>query len=148
MVGYGGAAAMFTAWALPNQPRLPGRLLVFKLGGTATVAPYPKPAPVTIDLSAAKPAGDARAGLPLYNAFCMACHGANASGHYLPDLQTSPTILSSGAFKAVVIDGARSAKGMVSFRKFLNANQVESVRAYILSESRKGQAAMSKPTGK
>ena len=39
MVGYGGAAAMFTAWALPNQPRLPGRLLVFKLGGAATVAP-------------------------------------------------------------------------------------------------------------
>ena len=33
------AAAMFTAWALPNQPRLPGRLLVFKLGGAATVAP-------------------------------------------------------------------------------------------------------------
>ena len=149
MVGYGGAAALFTAWALPNQPRLPGRLLVFKLGGTATVAPYPRPAPVTIDLSAAKPAGDARAGLPLYNAFCMACHGANASGHYLPDLQTSPAILSAEAFKSVVIDGARTAKGMVSFSRYLNAEQVESVRAYILSEARKTQAAASKPaTGK
>ncbi len=148
MVGYGGAAALFTAWALPNQPRLPGRLLVFTLSGTATVAPYPKPAPVTIDLSTAKPAGEAAAGLPLYNAFCMACHGANASGHYLPDLQTSPAILSSEAFKAVVIDGARSAKGMVSFSKFLNADQVESVRAYILSEARKSQAAASKATGR
>ena len=94
-------------------------------------------APVTIDLSAAKPAGDAKAGLPFYNAFCMACHGANASGHYLPDLTTSPAILSPEAFKLVVIDGSRSAKGMVGFSKFLNAEQVESVGAYILSEARK-----------
>ena len=99
-------------------------------------------------MPAAKPAGEAAAGLPLYNAFCMACHGANASGHYLPDLKTSPAILSPEAFKSVVIDGARTAKGMVSFSRYLNAEQVESVRAYILSEARKRQAAAGQPTGK
>ncbi len=141
MVGYGGAASMLSAWSLPDRPRLPGRLLVFKLGGTATVAPYPKPAPVTIDLAGVKSAGDPKAGLPLYNANCMACHGPNASSHYLPDLKTSPTILSPGTFKAVVLDGARASKGMVSFSRYLTVGQVEAVRAYVLSEARKAQTA-------
>ena len=48
----------------------------------------------------------------------------------------------------MVIDGARTAKGMVSFSRYLNAEQVESVRAYILSEARKRQAAAGQPTGK
>ncbi len=149
MVGQGGAMALVTSWALPDRPRLPGRLLVFKLGGTATVAPYPTPVPVSIDLAGVTSTGDAAAGMAAYNLNCLVCHSANASGRYLPDLKTSPTILSPEAFKSVVIDGARTAKGMVSFSKFLNAEQVESVRAYILSEARKTQAAASKPaTGK
>ncbi len=139
MVGYGGAATMLSAWQVTNQPRMPGRLLVFKLGGTATIAAYPKPAPVTIDLSGATSSGDAKVGLTLYNPLCMGCHGPNASGHYLPDLKTSPAILTPAAFKSVVLDGARVAKGMVSFSRYLTADQAESVRAYILSEARKAQ---------
>lgn len=131
-----------TAWSLPDRPRLPGRLLVFKLGGTATVAPYPRPAPVTIDLASATPAGDPKPGLPLYNGNGMACHGPNASGRYLPDLKTSPLILSTESFKSVVLDGARTAKGMVSFARYLTPDQVESVRAYILNEARKAQEAV------
>ena len=150
MVGYGGAMVLVASWALPERPRLPGRLLVFKLGGTATVAPYPKPVPVTIDLTGVTSTADAAAGMTLYNMNCLVCHSASASGHYLPDLKTSPTILSPAAFRSVVIDGARTAKGMISFSNFMTAEQAESVRAYILSEARKTQAeAASKPaTGK
>ena len=85
-------------------------------------------------------------GMTLYNMNCLACQSASASGHYLPDLKTSPTILSPAAFRSVVIDGARTAKGMISFSNFMTAEQAESVRAYILSEARKTQAeAASKP---
>ena len=140
MVGYGGAAPLFAPGFLPNRPRLPGRLLVFKLGGTATVAPYPKPEPVTINLTGVTSAGDAKAGSTLYDSHCQACHGTNASGRYLPDLKTSPMILSPETFKSVVIDGARTAKGMVSFSRFMTADQAEAIRAYILSEARKPMA--------
>ena len=137
MVGYGGAMPLVVSWALPERPRLPGRLLVFKLGGTATIAPYPKSAPVTIDLTGVTSAGDAKNGLALYTSNCAVCHSANASGRYLPDLKTSAMILSAEAFKSVVIDGARTAKGMIGFSKFLTADQAESIRAYILTEARK-----------
>jgi mono/diheme cytochrome c family protein len=137
MVGYGGAAPLFAPALLPNRPRLPGRLLVFKLDGTATVTPYPKPVAVTIDLTDVTSAGDAGAGSGLYDSHCQPCHGTNASGRYLPDLKTSAMILSAEAFKSVVIDGARTAKGMIGFSKFLTADQVESIRAYILTEARK-----------
>ena len=137
MVGYGGAAPLFAPALLPNRPRLPGRLLVFKLDGTATVTPYPKPVAVTIDLTDVTSAGDAGAGSGLYDSHCQPCHGTNASGRYLPDLKTSAMILSAEAFKSVVIDGARTAKGMIGFSKFLTADQAESIRAYILTEARK-----------
>jgi mono/diheme cytochrome c family protein len=139
MVGYGGAMPLVVSWALPDRLRLPGRLLVFKLGGTATVAPYPRPEPVTIDLAGATSTADAKAGFALYNANCLVCHSANASSRFLPDLRTSQQILSAESFKSIVIDGARAAKGMVSFSKYLTADQVESIRAYILTEARKAQ---------
>ena len=110
---------------------------MFKLGGTATIAPYPKSAPVTIDLTGVTSAGEAKNGLGLYTSNCAVCHSANASGRYLPDLKTSPMILSAEAFKSVVIDGARTAKGMISFSKYLTGDQAESIRAYILTEARK-----------
>ncbi|HUO11671.1 MAG TPA: PQQ-dependent dehydrogenase, methanol/ethanol family, partial [Caulobacteraceae bacterium] len=43
MVGYGGAAPLAAHFALPDRPRMPGRLLVFKLGGTDQAPAYPAP---------------------------------------------------------------------------------------------------------
>ena len=40
-----------------------------------------------------------------------------------------------------MLDGARAAKGMVSFSRYLTADQVESIRAYILTEARTAQVA-------
>jgi mono/diheme cytochrome c family protein len=148
MVGYGGAAPLFAPGVLPNRPRLPGRLLVFKIGGTATVAPYPTPEPVTIDLTGVTSSGDIAAGSKLYDNTCQACHGTDVSGRYLPDLKTSPTIKSQEEFKSVVIDGARRAKGMVGFSAYLTTEQAESIRAYILMEARKvPPAAPAGPAG-
>ena len=139
MVGYGGTGPLFQHWALPDRPRLNGRLLVFKLGGTETLPPVPKPEPRTIDLTGIHPMGDAGQGSLLFHQNCAICHSSNASGRYLPDLQTSPMILSDLAFKTVVLDGALAGDGMVSFAKFLTPDQAEAIRAYIIQESRKNQ---------
>jgi len=40
-----------------------------------------------------------------------------------------------------VLGGARKSNGMASFSKYLDAGQVESIRAYILKQARSAQAA-------
>ena len=140
MVGYGGTGPLSQHWSLPDRPRLPGRLLVFKLGGTDVVTAFPKPPPRTLDLTGVSSNGDVKSGVLLFHQNCAICHSSNASGRYLPDLQTSPLITSTEAFRTVVLGGALSSNGMASFSKLLTAAQVESIRAYIISESRKNQA--------
>jgi len=140
MVGYGGAAPLAAHFALPDRPRMPGRLLVFKLGGTDRAPAYPAPQRLTINLTGVTSTGDPKAGFSLFNANCSTCHGPNVSGRYLPDLKTSPMILTQSDFASVVLGGARKSNGMASFAKYLDAGQVENIRAYILQESRTAQA--------
>jgi quinohemoprotein ethanol dehydrogenase len=142
MVGYGGTGPLFQHWALPDRPRLPGRLLVFKIGGTDVAPAFPKQAPRTLDVASLASTGDATAGKLLFHQNCVVCHSSNASGRYLPDLQTSPMITSAAAFRTVVLDGALSSNGMVSFARFLTPDQAEAIRAYIIDESRRNQARM------
>ncbi len=138
MAGYGGAAPLAAHWALPDRPRLPGRLLVFKIGGTDTAPAFPRTPAPKLDLAAVTTTGDAGAGMVLFHQNCAVCHSANASGHYLPNLKASPMITSNEAFKAVVLDGALKSNGMVSFSKFLTPEQAESIRAYILKLAKEG----------
>ncbi|HUZ13013.1 MAG TPA: PQQ-dependent dehydrogenase, methanol/ethanol family [Caulobacteraceae bacterium] len=140
MAGYGGAAPLAAQFALPDRPRLPGRLLVFKLGGTDTAPAYPPTQVIPIDLEGVASTGDAKAGFSLYNANCSTCHGPSVSGRYLPDLKTSPMILTADGFRSVVLGGALSSYGMASFRRFLTPTDVESIRAYVLQEARAAQA--------
>ncbi len=88
MVGWGGAAA-----GGMDIPRRPGRLLVFKLGGTARPAPYADPIrPEPLDLRDAEPSsGDPDKGAAHFVQFCQVCH---RGGVYLPNLSRSPAILS------------------------------------------------------
>ncbi|HZZ87192.1 MAG TPA: PQQ-dependent dehydrogenase, methanol/ethanol family [Caulobacteraceae bacterium] len=140
MVGYGGAAPLAAHFALPNRPRLAGRLLVFKIGGTDTAPAYPPVQKTAITLSGINSTGDEKAGFTLFEANCSTCHGPSVSGAYLPDLKTSPMILTSSDFASVVLGGARKSRGMASFARFLDAGQVESIRAYILKQARAAQA--------
>jgi mono/diheme cytochrome c family protein len=136
MVGYGGAAPLAANVFLGNQPRMPGRLLVFKIGGKATVAPYPKAPDAGVDLTQVTSSGDPAKGKLLFHQNCSVCHGPNASGHYLPNLRRSVMVQSADSFKSVVLDGARKDRGMVSFAKFFGPKEAEDIRAYILQEAR------------
>lgn len=61
------------------------------------------------------------------------------SGTYLPDLRKSQMLLTAESFKTVMLDGALASRGMASFSRFLNEKEVEDLRAYILTESKKSQ---------
>ncbi|WP_296600304.1 PQQ-dependent dehydrogenase, methanol/ethanol family [Phenylobacterium sp.] len=152
MVGVGGGGQISAPASMPTRPRLPGRLLVFKVGGTAKAPDFPAPAqPPALDVANITTTGDAQHGFELFHKNCQVCHGPNASGAWLPDLKRSPMIMTADNFKGVVIDGASASRGMASFSRFLSAKDAEDIRAYILVEARKaaqgGVAAAPTPAG-
>jgi len=141
MVGMGGAAPLAVDVLMKAGPRLPGRLLVFKLGGKATAPPFEAPARARIDLAGVTSLGDASHGFVAYHQNCQVCHGPNATGQFLADLRNSPMLLTAESFRSVVIDGALKDRGMASFARFLTPQEAEDIRAYIISE------AIGKPAG-
>ena len=139
MVGYGGGAPTSASAVLRDRPRLPGRLMVFKLGGKAVAKPYDIPQVANLDLTGVTSTGDAKAGFALYHNNCQVCHGPSVSGSFLPDLKKSQMLLTADNWKSVVIDGAKKANGMASFARFMTPKDAEDVRAYVLTEARKSQ---------
>jgi PQQ-dependent dehydrogenase (methanol/ethanol family) len=141
MVGAGGGGQISAPGLMPTRPRLAGRLLVFKLGGTAKAPEFPQPAAPAIDLTQISSTGDAKNGFALYHQNCQVCHGPNASGAWLLDLKASPMLMTAENWKGVVIDGASASRGMASFSRFFDAKGAEDIRAYVIQEARTAQAA-------
>jgi quinohemoprotein ethanol dehydrogenase len=141
VTGWGGSFAL-TGGELafgPNGPiRNISRVLTFSLDGAAKLPPLPA-LPVSTLQTPPQPgdAGRVETGRVAYNITCLACHGADAvSGGPVPDLRYSPTISSADAFRAVVLDGVLKERGMVSFRADFTAEQVEAIRAFVISRAR------------
>jgi quinohemoprotein ethanol dehydrogenase len=114
------------------RARQPGRLVAFKLGGTATLPPPPGPAP------APNPPDDVfaddvvRAGELLYADYCSRCHGGAASSlNVIPDLRRSAALTNKELWHSIVIDGALTDSGMIGWTQFIDATQSESIRAYV-----------------
>lgn len=116
----------------PQQLQPNGRVLVFKLGAHATLPTYdltmPPPNPSSDKFTPEQVA----AGQVLYGN-CGVCH----NGNVLPDLRRSGFLPDKEAWKSVLIDGALTDRGMVSFAKWLSPEEVESIRAYLSSEAQK-----------
>jgi quinohemoprotein ethanol dehydrogenase len=110
------------------------RLLVFKLGGTAQLPPE-VPAPQQV-LNPPPQFGTEQTlqhGEEIYNRFCSTCHGTDGQSRGLfPDLRYSAALYSEGAIDTIVLDGALTANGMVSFKKALSKDDVNAVRAYVV----------------
>lgn len=141
MVGYGGAI-IAAPIAAPDRPvSLKGRLMVFKIGGTATAPAYDLPEPLPIDLTDVTSTGNPEAGFGVYMRHCQVCHGASAVGGLLPDLRRSPITRDAASWRSVVWDGAAASRGMVSFKQWITEADVENARAYVIQEARR-QAAV------
>lgn len=121
------------------------RVLAFKLGGTAALAP-PAPTP-QIAKPPASTATDSvvSQGMVAYHVHCSVCHGDSAvAGGVLPDLRWSPLNQGADGWKAVVLDGAKKHAGMVSFTPVLSAPEAEAIRAYVISKANRDYWEMAK----
>ncbi|MGC4252751.1 MAG: PQQ-dependent dehydrogenase, methanol/ethanol family [Sphingobium sp.] len=136
--GWGSGFALFAGYAFPQKVgRIPGRVVVFKLGGTAKLE---KPAIASVDATPkAKPFGDKamlEQGLVDYHRNCQYCHGVMAvSSGILPDLRWSPASGDPEVWNQVVLGGALAANGMVSFKHELSREDAEAIRAYVVHQA-------------
>ena len=122
------------------------RILVYKLGGTTKLPePVPFQAPELNPPPAFGTAAQIAQGEDTYGRFCSTCHGRDGMGSAMfPDLRYAGAIQSADAFKTIVIDGALTQNGMVSFAKAIKPEDAEAVRAWVVAkahEAKKAQAA-------
>ncbi len=121
-----------------------GRVLAWKLGGTAVVPPGkpplgPVPAPpITVHATEQ----ELRRASVLYHTQCSACHGPGVigGGSAVPDLRYLDATQHS-LFEQTVLGGLHEPAGMPRFDDLLSKDDVRIVQAYILKQAAKGHAA-------
>ncbi|MGO9425792.1 MAG: PQQ-dependent dehydrogenase, methanol/ethanol family [Steroidobacteraceae bacterium] len=130
---YGSVSARW-GWASQGFPR---RLLTFTLDGKARLPPTPLPTfaqPLAAPEFKIDPA-KAETGSREY-VRCVLCHGTGVvAGGNAPDLRTSPVLLSSAGFAAIVRDGSLVSRGMPQFAELSDA-QLDSLRHYVRAKAR------------
>jgi len=139
--GNGGSGYLLAPPSIPDKPAADvGRLLVFKLGGTAKLPPLPNalpPFPVPPEFSAS--AESITHGQQLYGAYCTGCHGINAvSRRVLPDLRKSAVMADANVFRSVVFEGLLEGNGMPKFGPYLSVQDVTDIRAFLADQGKKG----------
>jgi alcohol dehydrogenase (cytochrome c)/quinohemoprotein ethanol dehydrogenase len=135
-VGWGGAFGL-AAGELALKSHIasnPPRILVYTLGGTATLPALAAASPKVLDpppdiASAATVA----AGKKLYHTFCSNCHGDSATGSgVLPDLRYSSVIKDARAMDVIVRQGSLQENGMIAFKDEVSPQDLEQIRAYVV----------------
>jgi quinohemoprotein ethanol dehydrogenase len=145
MAGYGGAYGLAEP-ADKTMARPNGRLLVFKLDGSAKLPPTPEWNRPFLLVDAEFSNREIDQGRLLYTANCSRCHGGGAlSGGVLPDLRRSAALGDRDLWHSIVLDGALESTGMVGLAKWLRPEDAENIRAYVahkakLAERRTGQS--------
>ncbi|HSB97152.1 MAG TPA: c-type cytochrome, partial [Spongiibacteraceae bacterium] len=121
-------------------------LLVYKLGGTATLPPpspplaIPEPpARLPIDKLAIAQAKKA------YMDHCMRCHGLNAvSNGQVPDLRRLDPVWHQN-FEKIVHDGMMSEAGMPPFGDVLSAAEIKNMHAWLIELAWQDKAVRETP---
>ena len=139
MVGSGGSWGMIGGDANIKGNNLPNisRLLVFGLGGTATLPPPPpRPERTLSPPPSTASAATISAGAAAFGAYCGNCHGAGAiSLGILPDLRYSKALHSADTWRSIVVDGTLEDNGMASFATVLDAQGAEAIRAFVIAQA-------------
>lgn len=137
MAGYGGAYPLSAAFVDNPRPMPNGRLLVFKLGGKAAYAIDRIENPPAVVVEEQWAAATVKHGEELYEATCSVCHGPAAmSSGVLPDLRRSGYLGDKAGWNGVVFGGSLTDRGMVGFSKWMSADDVEAVRAYVAGNAK------------
>ena len=132
--GWGGGRALIARLSGNDFPISPARLLVFKLGGSATLPPLEA---VTVQppqppaLAATEEV--VQHGAELYSQTCQQCHGLNATGGLVDLRFMTPQVHQE--FLAIVLGGSRTEKGMASFADVLTREEAEDIHHYLISRA-------------
>ncbi len=116
-----------------------GTVLVFKLGGNATLeagdvltSAVPEQPAIEYDR------GAYRRGDRLYQAQCASCHGGigipTETAIVAPDLRLM-TLQTHDEYKGIVLNGSGADKGMPGFADALSADEIEAIRLYLITEA-------------
>jgi quinohemoprotein ethanol dehydrogenase len=133
-VSSGPSAVIFTP---PARVRDNGRMVVFKLNGTASLPPDAPLAPPANPPEQIASRSDYDVGKAHYDSYCARCHGFDTqSANVIPDLRRSRMLTDKASWKNVVIDGALTDRGMVSWVKYLTVADAEAIRAYVGEQAR------------
>lgn len=136
MAGWGGSFALGGgAAAERTKVHNISRLLVFKLDGSDKLPPKPQKPVVISPPAQSADAQTIERGKQLYFATCAVCHGDGAvGGGVTPDLRAQ-TPEKFDLWLGVVLGGMHKERGMVSFASTLSVNDVEDIRAYVISRA-------------
>jgi quinohemoprotein ethanol dehydrogenase len=143
--GWGGIAAQRYGGPRGEAGRYEqiGRVFTFELGAREAI-PLPPPrsprVPAGHTLALAATSAQVDRGRGLFSQHCGSCHTMNYPQYpgILPDLRFSLPETLTEHFAAIVHDGAYAAtKGMPAFKALLSCDDVEAIRAFIVTESKK-----------
>lgn len=136
--GWGSAFALAAGFGFDEKVSSSvGKVVTFKIGGTAEIADTALP-PIdkTPKAAAFGSLSVISEGTVHYARNCAVCHGPlGVSSGVLPDLRWSAITGNKDAWKGVVLDGNLSANGMVSFADYLTPDEAEAIRAYVLTQA-------------
>jgi quinohemoprotein ethanol dehydrogenase len=136
VAGFGGAIPLALPAFEGSKARPNGRVLVFALDGHATLPAFSGVLAAASPVTDTWSAGIVARGRDLYGVNCVGCHGmATMSAGVVPDLRRSGALGSRDAWNSIVIGGALTDAGMVSFGNYLNSDDAEAIRAYVAQEA-------------
>lgn len=135
--GWGSGFALITGYGFDEivSPTV-GKVVTFKLGATGTI---PKPDLIEIERTVKTErfgtVAQLESGMVHFARNCSVCHGAlTFSSGVIPDLRWSAYSGDADAWQAVVADGVLADQGMVSFNDLLTLEEIESIRAYVVTQ--------------
>jgi quinohemoprotein ethanol dehydrogenase len=133
----GGGWNMWTPDKVASIRGNDNRILAFRLDGGVTPIPpeLPPLAPIPEPIDQPGTPADITAGSALFATNCASCH-ANFPRAPVPDLTRSSMIRDAAAFQSVVRGGALEQRGMPSWDDLLTEQQVDQIRAHLVSQQR------------
>ncbi len=134
--GWGGGFPRFLGEiAAQNRVHTISRILVYKLGGTATLPPMPPGPPRSAPPPLTASNASIDRGRALYTANCSMCHGGGAiSGGSTPDLRHM-SLETRERFIGVVLGGLKEPGGMPNFVHRLSIEEVNAINDYLIKRA-------------
>jgi quinohemoprotein ethanol dehydrogenase len=132
MAGWGGAFPLTGGDGKGASPAA-GKLLVFALNGREQLPEVVAQKRAIVPIGVTASPETIEMGSTLFAQWCSVCHGVGAAGGgATADLRFShPSTFDK--YRDIVLDGKYQGMGMPSLRRWLTSEQVDAIRAYVLT---------------